>query len=276
MRSDDFNQLTFLSKDVNVIEKIISDKNITENQLVSKLALSNIAIETSAEIQKMSKSISSFDNEQFVLISDQEDIAKVKAITNFTSNITLVSKTKLPTGGVSLVVRYVWDWAYTPVNTLTDMVSLVWSDSFDSDGKDVVFQYSQDGYLRITNPDGSFSYVYSDTASNVMIHKTGDSAYVDSTPSIGFQQRYDIKRVFYKEGKTYQVSKHSGYFQVKLYRNYLPANDDGAISLTGNYFHQTIKPDTTLTLTQDSATLSAAAKIRFDKTNDCARMITYR
>lgn len=232
------------------------------------------------EAEKCIKSISNIKQSRLtsdkVIISDHRIINGIKSLSNFTKSITKQSQTAYGTNGVKLTVRYNWTWNYSPILTLTDIVSIVWSDSFDSDGSSVRFVYNQYGYRRITEPDGSYSYDFNDTASTTHLNLSGGSAYSVGTPSVGYQKSYNIQRVFYKNAKTYFVSKHSGYFQAEVFRAILPSNDDGAITFCGDYFHQTLKPDLTLTLTPNGPEGSLSLSARYDQAPSCVKSFIYR
>lgn len=266
--------LKLLSNDKEAVKKILFDKNITN------LTYSNKNNDLEVDSSECIKAFLDIDNltytkENKIVISDKKIANSVRALSNFQKSIKKVSQSSYGDNGVKLVVKYEWEWDYTPVVTLTDIVSIVWSDEFDSDGGNVKFKYEQSGYRRITNSDGSFSYDYNDTASNVNLNLSGDDAYSDGTPSVGFQKSYDIKRVFYKGSKTYHVSKHSGSFQVTVTRSRIPSNDDGEITFRGDYFHQTIKPDITLTLTKDGPESTIGLTTCYDKASSCVKTISY-
>lgn len=270
---ESIDSLAILSNDKKAIKKILFDKSTSTSTIRNDKSLED---ETKNCIQSISNIKQSCLKGEKVVISDHKIINGIKSLSNFTKSITKQAQTSYGSNGVKLTVRYNWTWNYSPILTLTDIVSIVWSDTFDSDGANVRFVYNQYGYRRITDEDGSYSYDFSDTASTTNLNLSGGSAYSSGQPSVGFQKSYDIKRVFYKNAKTYFVSKHSGYFQVVVFRVALPSNDDGAITFCGDYFHQRVKPNLTLTLTPTGPEGTIGLSACYDRAPSCVKSIVYR
>lgn len=262
--------LISLSKDKNTLQKIVNNKNSVNYSNLNNVASTDTASEISNNLQNVEYKLV---NDDTVVIDDAESVQAVRAASNFASDVYKEEQTTV-NGGIEIVVNYLWSWDYTPVYTLTDIVSMTWNDGMDSSGSDVNFMYMRSGYRRITNSDGTYTYDTEDT-DYLITTQEGDDAYTDSTAGVGFQKSYDIKRTFTKNGKTYHVNSHSGAMQIKLKTGKLTSSDDGIVSVVGDYFHQTVKPDTTLTLTTDGAEMGLLARARYDHVDNCARTINY-
>ena len=265
MSKDDFEELSLLLNDRDEVEKIISNKNVAKGKINSAKQIEKNAEECIAEIRKSGK-IERSSGE--ILISQTRAVDELK---NFDSDI-LIENITYTTTGVEMTFNYVWVWQFQPTFTLTDIVALTWSDDFDADGRDVGFMYMPSGH-RITW--GGLSHDYEDTAyiTNVLV---GDEAYTGYTDETGFQNKFDIVRSFEKNSKTYKVDQHAGVFQVKIIRETIPSDDDGAVTLTGGYFHQVLKPDISLDLSRNDYGLNITGEVRYNYDDPVVRSFAYR
>lgn len=264
MTKDDFEEMSLLLNDRDMVKKIISDKNIAERKLYSAKQIEKIADECIAEIRK---NVNTERDSGKVLINQTRAVDELK---NFSSDI-LAENITYTTTGIEMTFNYVWVWQFQPMFTLTDIVALTWSDDFDTDGRDVGFMYMPSGH-RITWGGLSHDYEDTDYITNVL---AGDEAYTGYTEDTGFQNKFDIVRSFEKNSKTYRVDQHAGIFQVKIKRQTIPSDDDGAVTLTGGYFHQVLKPDISLDLSRDDFGLNFTGEARYDYNDPVVRGFAY-
>lgn len=277
MDNDSFKQLYALSNDITCVKHILDCKaSADENINISKAGTS---VSTVNSVLSNIKSISPQSmNLNRVLIAETNDTQTLENLTNFRSYIKphKAYKSKTSDEGFRLVLKYAWFWTYQPAFTFTDAVAVGWSDQLDAvtDETDIGGSRMQFNYYQTGIPAEYFGDVGVEKVTKQRLKLRGNDCFTRVGLSSMFQTDFDIKRTFNHNGETYQVTKHWGSMYVVIGREVLDGFDN-LINYTGNFYHQVIKPNASISFDGEKLSLSSAAQLRYDEAIPAYNSTTY-